>query len=238
MTTPITQIPKPEASQFKDGRKLFLVPIPMLPPQPPEDAVLLLEKYWSEVRDQIDSLERSLGKVTHVFHEALHVGGSDGMDLIQQINPQGSSFIQAMCLSEVQLEPTEDISALEASTDWQRCLSMGLVSQTVRDIAVDGYQQSTNKRYQHIASKLDELIGEQETGAIFIREDHRVQFPSDIQVFYVAPPALDSLKRWLDNLFRTTTASHTSQKQDENTDSKNTKESSESGQGDEVKNSD
>ena len=32
---------------------------------------------------------------------------------------------------------------------------------------------------------------------MFIREGHQVQFPSDIQVFYVAPPALDEIKRWL-----------------------------------------
>jgi hypothetical protein len=28
-------------------------------------------------------------------------------------------------------------------------------------------------------------------------EGHKVQFPSDIQVFYVSPPALDDLKRWM-----------------------------------------
>ena len=26
--------------------------------------------------------------------------------------------------------------------------------------------------------------------------DHQVQFPPDIEVFYVAPPALDEIKRW------------------------------------------
>jgi hypothetical protein len=30
-----------------------------------------------------------------------------------------------------------------------------------------------------------------------MREGHQVQFPSDIQVFYVAPPSLDEIKRWL-----------------------------------------
>ena len=30
-----------------------------------------------------------------------------------------------------------------------------------------------------------------------MRENHQVQIPADIQVFYVAPPALDEIKRWL-----------------------------------------
>ena len=31
--------------------------------------------------------------------------------------------------------------------------------------------------------------------ALFISEDHRVQFPSDIQVFYVSPPTQNQLKQ-------------------------------------------
>jgi hypothetical protein len=31
---------------------------------------------------------------------------------------------------------------------------------------------------------------------LFIREGHLVQFPPDIDVFSVAPPALDEIHRW------------------------------------------
>ncbi len=203
MTTPITQIPKPEAEQFKQGRKLFLVPNVFMPPQPPDDGRELLERYWSEVRDQIEGLERSLGKVTHVFHEALHVGGDEGISVLQQINPQGRSFIQAMCLSDAELQPTENLEALEESADWQRCLSIGLISNVVRSMAVEGYQQAINRRYEHIAGRIDEAIEGSQAGVLFIREDHKVQFPPDVQVFYVAPPALDAIKRWIDDMMRT-----------------------------------
>ena len=202
MSTQITRIPKPEAGRFKDGRKLFLVPAILLPPQPSDEGRHLLERYWSEVRDQVEGLERSIGKATHVFHEALHVGGDEGISLLQQLNPQGSSFVQAMCLSDAQLEATEDLAALEESADWQRCLSIGLVSDVVRSMAVEGYQQATSRRYEHIAGRIDETIEGSESGILFIREDHRVQFPSDLQVFYVAPPALDALKRWIDDLMQ------------------------------------
>jgi len=32
-----------------------------------------------------------------------------------------------------------------------------------------------------------------------ISERHQVQFPSDIEVFYVSPPALDEYRRWFQN---------------------------------------
>ena len=38
-----------------------------------------------------------------------------------------------------------------------------------------------------------------ETGLLLIGERHQVQFPADIEVFYVAPPALDEYRRWLQN---------------------------------------
>ena len=35
-----------------------------------------------------------------------------------------------------------------------------------------------------------------EAGLLFIREEHSVQFPSDIEVFSIFPPALDEIHRW------------------------------------------
>jgi hypothetical protein len=32
---------------------------------------------------------------------------------------------------------------------------------------------------------------------LIMRENHQIQFPPDIQIFYVAPPALDEINRWL-----------------------------------------
>ena len=33
-------------------------------------------------------------------------------------------------------------------------------------------------------------------GLLFIREEHLAQFPEDIEVFSVSPPALDEIHRW------------------------------------------
>ena len=209
MTSPLSQFPKPEAEQYKGKRKLFLVPNFSFPRDAPDELNQLLDRYWSEVREHIDNLERSLSTVTHVYHETVFSEGDEGMTMLESVNPKGYSFIQAMCSSTARLEATEDRALLEESSDWQRCISVGLLSQKVLSTALEGYQQATSGRFEHIASRVDESLGEGEAGVIFVREDQRIQWPSDIQVFYVAPPALDALKRWIDDQIRTVPQSPT-----------------------------
>ena len=191
------QMPKPEASGFMGKRKLFLVPNYVFPPGVPEEAQKLAERYWSEVRDHVQNLERSLGPVKHVFHEMLYEDGDEGMKLVETMNPLGCSFVRTLCSSSATLQTTEDRSIVEENMDWQRCMSVGLMSEKVMSLASAGVQETTQKRYEHIGGRIDETLKENDNGILFIREDHRVQFPSDIQVFYVAPPGLDAIKRWI-----------------------------------------
>ena len=205
MTQPLSQFPKPEAEQYRGRRKLFLVPTFAFPPDVPQEGQKLLERYWSEVRDHIENLERSLGSVSHVYHETVFSEGDEGLKLVEGLNPGACSFIQAMCRSTATLEVTEDRALVEENSDWQRCLSIGLRSQKVMSTALEGYRETTQSRFEHIGSRIDETLKEDEAGVLFIREDHRIQFPSDMQVFYVAPPALDALKRWIDGQVRSAT---------------------------------
>ena len=204
MTTPLSRMPKPEAEQYSARRKLFLVPIFLFPPDLPDDASQLLERYWSEVRDHIQNLERSLGGVTHVFHETIYSDGEEGLRMVEALNPFGCSFIQALCSGGASLEATEDRAIVEEHSDWQRCLSIGLMSERVMNLAVTGIQETIQRRFEHIGERISDVLQEKEAGILFISEGHRVQFPNDMQVFFVAPPALDALKRWIDRQMRAT----------------------------------
>jgi hypothetical protein len=67
----------------------------------------------------------------------------------------------------------------------------------------DFYVEASGRRYEHIARRIDETLGAAERAILFIGEGHRVQFPGDIQVFSVSPPALDQIHRWLRQRFET-----------------------------------
>ena len=204
MTIPLTQMPKPDAGQYAFQRKLFLVPIFLFPPDLPDDASQLLERYWFEVRDHVQNLERTLGGVRHVFHETIYSGGEEGMRMVEIVNPLGCSFIQALCSAGASLDATEDRIVVEEHSDWQRCLSIGLMSEKVMNLAMTGIQETAQQRFDHIGKRISDTLQENESGVLFISEGHRVQFPTNIQVFFVAPPALNSLKRWIDDQMRAT----------------------------------
>ncbi|MCE2462957.1 MAG: hypothetical protein J4F46_03450 [Dehalococcoidia bacterium] len=88
---------------------------------------------------------------------------------------------------------------IEESSDWQRCLSIGLISQKAYSTILQAYMDVTGLRYEYMASRIDDTLKEEESAILVVGDNHRIQFPSDIQVFYVAPPALNDLRRWIND---------------------------------------
>lgn len=203
MTT-IGQMHKPEAEKFREDRKLLLVPLIISIPGLPDEGQHIIARYWSEVRDHIENMERRLGTIKHVYHEAIYASDDGGLRILEDMNPAISTFVRTLCRSGATMESTEDRMLLEESSDWQRCLTIGLTSEKVLKLASDGYRESSKLRYEHIGRRIDATLGENEIGALFIGQDHRVQFPFDIQVFYVAPPSLEEYRRWAEEQMRAT----------------------------------
>ena len=73
---------------------------------------------------------------------------------------------------------------------------IGFMSDKVASKVSEFYVEATKKRNEYIAKKISETLKEDEAGLLFIREEHSVQFPSDIEVFSIFPPALDDIHRW------------------------------------------
>ena len=199
---PIFQIPRPSASSYEGKKNLFLVPNYVAAPGLPQEALELIEKYWSEVRDSIGNLERTLGSVSKVYHEMVCAEGDEGLQHLEVLNPTACTLVRAMCQSTANMRQLEDDELVAEHSDWQRMLTMGPASQKVLQASLEGYQETLAARYKGIADRITEDLAVGDCAVLFIREDHQVQFPTEVQVFYVAPPSLDALKRWLDDYFR------------------------------------
>ncbi|MCE2456245.1 MAG: hypothetical protein J4G14_00315 [Dehalococcoidia bacterium] len=199
---PLSQIPRPSASSYEGKKNLFLVPNYVAAPGLPQEALELIEKYWSEVRDSIGNLERTLGSVSKVYHEMVCAEGDEGLQHLEVLNPTACTLVRAMCQSTATMRQLEDGELVAEHSDWQRVLTMGPASQKVLQTSLEGYQETLVARYKRIADRITEDLAVGDCAVLFIREDHQVQFPTEVQVFYVAPPSLDALKRWLDNYFR------------------------------------
>lgn len=197
MSSELGKIERPEAEQFKGQRKIYLVPLVFEPRQPTKDYAELYERYWSGVREHLLKLEASIGSIAHVYHEAVGLSGEDGLAEAEKLNAKSASIARGKVEAGATFEALEDEDLVTETFDWQRCLMVGLENRRVADQVWAFYNEAVRKRYEVMAKRIDETLKAEEAGLLFISEDHRVQFPSDIRVFYVAPPALDEIHRWL-----------------------------------------
>ena len=199
MAEELGRIEKPPASNFKRTRKIFLVPLIYSHAEAQADYVEKFDLFWKQVAEQIANLEGKLGKVRRVFHESISFAGEEGLKIMEKMNPKSCEIAGQKCREGAELQIIEDKDLAEECMDWERCLFIGFLSDKVAKTVSESYLEASKKRYETIAKNLNRLLKADEIGILFIREGHRVQFPHDIEVFSVSPPALDEIHRWLRN---------------------------------------
>ena len=197
MAEELGKIEKLPVDKYKKGRKLFFVPCVYLGGGLPEEYNQKFNQYWEQVKTQIDELSAKLGEINTVYHELIPVSGKEGVASLKELNSQGYKIIKSGLDKKARLEALEDTDLLTEFMDWSRCLVIGLQNPKVLSTVYDAYSKVSKERNESMARKIDETLKDNEVGIILMRENHQVQFPSDIQVFYVSPPALDDIKRWL-----------------------------------------
>jgi len=197
MAEELGKIEKPESRQFREKRKLYLIPLLFSWEGAPAEYVEQLNLYWQQVREYVANLESKIGKVNRVYHESITLAGEEGLKIMERLNPSGCQIARDKCQSGAEFEVAEDTELSEESMDWERHLLMGFLSQKVAKVVSDFYVEASRRRYEHIARKIDETLKDNEVAMFYIREGHMVLFPPDIEVFSVAPPILDEIYRWL-----------------------------------------
>lgn len=197
MAEELGKIKKPPVEDFKKGRKLYFIPLVYTGEDMPDDYIVKYNKYWEQVEKQITELIAKLGEVNRIYHEMVASAGDEGLKAVKDLSQRSHKMIKSCLAKKAQMEAAEDIDILTEFMDWSRCLLIGLQNPKVVSRIYESYTEISKKRNEYIARKIDETLKENEIGILLMRENHQVQFPSDIQVFYVAPPALDEIKRWL-----------------------------------------
>ena len=196
MSQELGRLERPAAQQYAGKRKLLLLPLIQAPGVEDPAAKELLDKFWEQAGQQITSLERGLGLLRHIFHETLTEGGESGLKQLEMSDSRSHRFVREKCLAVAALVGIEEPELLMETLDLRRFLMMPLASQRVAQRLQEWFTESNRERYQHMAERIDASIMEDQVGLLLISEGHQVQFPSDLEVFYVAPPALDEFRRW------------------------------------------
>jgi hypothetical protein len=196
MSEELGKVEKPEVSSFKQKRRLLQVPTIYSSKDSPAEYVELYGKYWQQVKEQVNKLENSLGSVTVIFHENLAKGGEEGLKIMQAINTHTYEMVNPKYQAGIKLVCIEDNDTLEEVMDWEHCMLMGFISNKVANMVYGFYTDASRKRCEFIAKAINDNLRDGDVALLFIREGHMVQFPTDIDIFSVSPPALDEIKRW------------------------------------------
>jgi hypothetical protein len=191
------KVKKPAAKKFKKGRKLFFLPLIFTRTKPETEYKELLDKYWQQAQEQIDNLEEKLAQVNKVYHEWIADSGEEGVKAIEALGTGSKHIVKNILERGAELQPIEDSGLLNEFMDLSRCLSIGLLSQKVFSQIYQSHAEVLKNRHEQMAKRIDETLKSNEIGLLVMREKLQIQFPSDIQVFYIAPPALDEIKCWL-----------------------------------------
>jgi hypothetical protein len=196
MAEELGKIEKLDIEQF-GLRKLYVVPLLFSGSDAPADYKEKLEKYWREVNEQIANQEVKVGQIKRIYHESMSAGGAEGLKIIAEINPLSHLIAKDKFESGAVFEATELAELADECIDWERCLLMGLYSRKALEMVAEAYEKCSVKRFEYIGRRIDETLQKGEAAMLFIREGHMVHFAKDIEVFSVAPPALDDIHRWL-----------------------------------------
>jgi hypothetical protein len=182
---------------FKQGKKLYLVPLVYFSEEDPNEYKEKCSRYWQQITEQLTNLASKIGKVNRVYHESIFQSGEDGMKAMGSLNPNGYPIAKTQCDNGAIFEAIEEKDLFEEVVDWQRCLMLGLISDKVTSRVSESYVEAAKKRNEFMAKKISETLKDDEAGLLFIREEHSMQFSSDIEVFSIFPPALEEIHRWL-----------------------------------------
>ena len=202
MAEELSRISRPAAGNYQGKRKLLLVPLIHLPVPPdaiPPEGTEIMARYWDQVDVQVRAVQNALGSITRVYHENVPEGGPDGMGYLEATGQASHRVVKNVVEASAALESAESMEILAETIDLQRCLMQPLMSPEVANRLQEWFTDANRRRYEFIAQAINSTLPEDETGLLLINERHQVQFPSDLEVIYIAPPALDEFRRWLQN---------------------------------------
>jgi hypothetical protein len=195
MAEELGKLEKPNMEAFKKSRKLYYIPLVFGPPEADDKFQAVLNRYWGEVKSHLNSLEEKLAVAKKVFHELVAEAGEDGLRLIEQLNSGSFRIVKDRVEKGAEIVAVEDAALLGEFMDWGRCLASGLRTQKVFTFCYESYVKAQEQRNEFITKKISETLVAEEAAILIMREGHHIQFPIDLQVFYVSPPALDEIRR-------------------------------------------
>lgn len=184
----------------REKRKLilvyFILPLPERWKEKHPDFEEKLNSYWKEVKRKLENLQRGLGKVKRIYHEWITQGEKE-LSRIKEMNEKAYLLVKELVEEGATLEKTEKEEFLTQNMDWGRFLALRPQSPEVFARLWEFYEESLRKRDEYISRRIEETLRKEEIGVLFIREQNSLHLSPDIEIFYISPPSMEEIRKYL-----------------------------------------
>lgn len=191
------KIEKPEAEGFKDKRKLYCVPHIFSHGDAPDEYQELAKKFWTSADEHIMNLEK-VGNIRKIFCDGILGKGDKALEALEDLNKPAHRIVKKRIDEGATIVPIEEEEIYGPFSDWRNCLHVVRTKEVFNKI-LEFYNELSAKRQEHIMEIIDGNLNSDEAGLLIMADEERarLQFPNDIEVFLVTPPAYDDILRWV-----------------------------------------
>ena len=215
------KIPKRKIENITTKRKAYLVA--MLPNIPfSEEYTEKLKNYWDAIDAHITQMESKAGPVKKIFVEGIIGKGDDAELMLEKSSPLTLPIIKSRLSSGAKFESYEEKELFEKFIDLGRCLQIGLISEYVTNLITTEYKNTSEQRYKQIINNLDQSVEDGE-GMLLIGSDIQNVIPDDMEKFFISPPELDDIHRWIRDNANNLSQQQTTEEPTESEDKKDSK---------------
>lgn len=191
----IGRIDKPKVEEFSGKRKIYCINH-VFALSKNDEFEKLVDRYWQEADAHLQKLEIA-GKVGKIFIEGI-TPSEDPLSAIKNVNENFYNLVKKRIEEGGKLVPLEENEIFSAYMDLRNCLFI-VRTKEVYDKIFDYYREVAERRFENIKKIIEEEIKEGEAALLIMddRERAHIEFPEDLEVFLVVPPAYDDIIKWI-----------------------------------------
>lgn len=193
------KIEKPDSKIYEGKRKLYCLPNVYPLPESDDRYMSLCSRYWQEAEIQISKLEL-MTPITSVFCEMVFKN-ENALDVLSKIDMLMHDMVKKQVEKGAKIIPIEEEDIFSSYIDWANCLKI-VHSKTVFTKVLEFFNDTAMKRFQFITEVIDKNLASGEAGLLILKDEDRrkINFPEDIEIFLVTPPAYDDILRFIRDL--------------------------------------
>lgn len=209
------KIEKPEAKDFKEKRKLYVVPT-----LPFEELAMRfnldkpkIERFWGEVREKIDHFVTTYGNVEMLYIEGMNEDEKAGIEFFEKFGKESNHYrlMKGLLDRGAKLRGIEKENYLEMSKLLFEEYSKSFLPEIKklhedffgknidfdewRNYLVKKIQETQDEMSKSASKAIKETLGETGSGVLIITDGRPLEFPEGVDVFQIRPPAFDEIER-------------------------------------------